>query len=119
MPLFLSIMSWLAKMESDRRSERIQAAMTAAKANGGITRKGKRLGRPLGKKDGPEVKRKRSSYMARWERARDLHNKTATPLLPNKEGVNNLPSGLEATRGDKKTEELNLAGAVPAGINIG
>lgn len=71
-PIFLSWLSWVAQMESQRRSERLRASFAVTKANGGLTRKGKRLGRPLGKKDGPEVKRKRSNYMKRWERERDL-----------------------------------------------
>lgn len=70
--LFIGIAAWLAKMESKRRSERIRAASVRTKENGGITAKGKKWGRPPGKKDGLDVKRKRSGYYKRWENDREL-----------------------------------------------
>jgi DNA invertase Pin-like site-specific DNA recombinase len=56
--LLLSIVAWVARMESNRRSERTKAGLGRAVAEG------KRLGRPTGSKD--KKKRKRSGYFARW-----------------------------------------------------
>lgn len=56
--LFLSIVAWIAKMESNRRSERTKAGLARA-----ITQ-GKQLGRPKGSKD--KKKRSRRGYFARW-----------------------------------------------------
>lgn len=79
LPLFLSIAGWLAEMESKRRSERIRAASDRTKETG-ITPKGKKWGRPKGKKDNPAIKRKRSKYVARWENERELNN--LAPIKP-------------------------------------
>ena len=56
--LLLSIVAWVAKMESNRRSERTKAGLARAVAEG------KRLGQPLGSKD--KKKRSRRGYLARW-----------------------------------------------------
>ena len=56
--LLLSIVAWVAKMESNRRSERTKAGLARAVAEG------KRLGRPAGSKD--KKKRSRRGYFARW-----------------------------------------------------
>jgi len=52
-----AIAGWVAKMESERRSERTKAGLARAIAGG------KRLGRPAGSKDGG--KRKRTGYLLR------------------------------------------------------
>jgi DNA invertase Pin-like site-specific DNA recombinase len=70
LPLFLAIAGWLAEMESKRRSERILAAAERTKELG-VTAKGKKWGRPPGRKDGENVKRKLSGYHRRWENERD------------------------------------------------
>ena len=56
--LLLSIVAWVARMESERRSERTKAGLARAIAQG------KKLGRPSGSKD--SKKRKRSGYFARY-----------------------------------------------------
>ncbi len=60
--LLLSIVAWIARMESERRSERTKAGLERAKAAG------KRLGRPPGSKDGQ--KRKQSGCFRRWAHER-------------------------------------------------
>lgn len=55
--LLLAITGWVARMESNRRSERTRAGLARAKAQG------KRLGRPPGSKDGK--KRGRRGYLLR------------------------------------------------------
>ena len=56
--LLLSIVAWVARMESDRRSERTKAGLNRAVAEG------KTLGRPKGSTD--KKKRRRSGYFARY-----------------------------------------------------
>jgi len=56
--LLLAIAGWVARMESNRRSERTKAGLARAVAQG------KRLGRPNGSKD--SKKRRRSGYFARY-----------------------------------------------------
>ena len=56
--LLLAIAGWVARMESNRRSERTKAGLARAVAQG------KRLGRPKGSKD--SKKRKRSGYFSRY-----------------------------------------------------
>lgn len=56
--LLLSVVAWVARMESERRSERTKAGMERAKAEG------KQIGRPAGAKD--QRKRKRSGYFHRY-----------------------------------------------------
>lgn len=56
--LLFSIVAWVAKMESKRRSERTKAGLARAQAQG------KRLGRPAGAKDGK--KRSRRGYLLRY-----------------------------------------------------
>ena len=56
--LLLSIVAWVARMESNRRSERTKAGLARAVSEG------KRLGRPTGSKD--KKKRSRRGYFARW-----------------------------------------------------
>ena len=56
--LLFAIAGWVAKMESDRRSERTKAGLLKAQ------RDGKTLGRPKGSKD--KVKRGRRGYLLRY-----------------------------------------------------
>jgi len=56
--LLLAIAGWVARMESQRRSERTRAGLARAVAQG------KRLGRPPGAKD--RRRRKKSGYYRRW-----------------------------------------------------
>ncbi len=56
--LLLAIAGWVARMESNRRSERTKAGLARAVAQG------KRLGRPPGSKD--KKKRSRRGYLLRW-----------------------------------------------------
>lgn len=56
--VLLAITGWVARMESERRSERTKAGLERARASG------KQLGRPPGSKD--TKKRKRSGYYARY-----------------------------------------------------
>ena len=56
--LLISILSWVARWESQRRSERTRAGLETARRNG------KRLGRPPGARD--KRKRKKSGYFLRW-----------------------------------------------------
>ncbi len=56
--LLLAIAGWVARMESNRRSERTKAGLQRA------VNQGKRLGRPPGSKD--RKKRSRRGYFARW-----------------------------------------------------
>jgi DNA invertase Pin-like site-specific DNA recombinase len=56
--LLLAIAGWVARMESQRRSERTKAGLARAR------REGKVIGRPVGSKDGK--KRRRSGYFARY-----------------------------------------------------
>lgn len=62
--LLLSIVAWIAHMESNRRSERTKAGMARVKATG------KNVGRPKGSQD--KKKRKRSGYFAREARKQDV-----------------------------------------------
>lgn len=76
--LLYAITGWVANMESQRRSERTKAGMERARAHG------KQIGRAKGRKDSPEVRRKRSGYFARQEREREQRNarpKQADPCL--------------------------------------
>ncbi len=56
--LLLAIAGWVARMESNRRSERTKAGLQRAVSQG------KRLGRPPGSKD--RKKRSRRGYLLRW-----------------------------------------------------
>jgi DNA invertase Pin-like site-specific DNA recombinase len=56
--ILYSLVAWVAKFESDRRSERTLAGLERAK------REGKRLGRPPGSRD--KKKRRRSGYLLRY-----------------------------------------------------
>ncbi len=56
--LLLAITAWVARMESQRRSERTKAGLERARAEG------KRIGRPPGSKD--RHRRRRSGYLRRW-----------------------------------------------------
>lgn len=58
--LLLAIAGWVARMESNRRSERTRAGLARTVA------RGTRLGRPPGSKD--KKKRRRSGYLLRWAR---------------------------------------------------
>jgi DNA invertase Pin-like site-specific DNA recombinase len=58
--LLLAIAGWVARMESQRRSERTRAGLARAKAQG------KRLGRPTGSQD--KRKRSRRGYLLRYAR---------------------------------------------------
>jgi putative DNA-invertase from lambdoid prophage Rac len=61
--LITAIMAWVARMESQRRSERTKAGLARRKAEG------LPVGRQPGAKD--TRPRKRSGYVARWERERE------------------------------------------------
>lgn len=56
--LFYSIIGWVAKFESDRKSERVKAAHAK------LREQGKHIGRPKGKRDGK--KRKTTGYLLRY-----------------------------------------------------
>ncbi len=56
--LLLAIAGWVARMESNRRSERTKAGLKRAVSQG------KRLGRPPGSRD--KRKRSRRGYLLRW-----------------------------------------------------
>ncbi len=56
--LLLAIAGWVARMESQRRSERTRAGLARVRASGKV------LGRPKGSKD--TKRRKRSGYFARY-----------------------------------------------------
>ncbi len=56
--LLLSIVAWVARMESERRSERTKAGLARA------VNQGRTLGRPKGAKD--SRKRKRTGYLLRY-----------------------------------------------------
>ncbi|MFC1952447.1 recombinase family protein, partial [Chloroflexota bacterium] len=56
--LLYSIAGWVARMESQRRSERTKAGLARA------IKEGKHLGRPKGSRDGK--KRKRTGYLLRY-----------------------------------------------------
>ncbi len=56
--LLLSIVAWVARMESERRSERTKAGIARARTDG------KQIGRPAGAKD--NTRRRRSGYFARY-----------------------------------------------------
>jgi putative DNA-invertase from lambdoid prophage Rac len=58
--LLLALTGWVARMESQRRSERTKAGLARAVSQG------KTLGRPKGSKDGK--RRRRSGYYRRWAR---------------------------------------------------
>jgi len=60
--LLSSLFAWMAQMESERRSERVRAGLARRKAQG----------QPVGRQPGAADKapRRRSGYMARWERER-------------------------------------------------
>jgi putative DNA-invertase from lambdoid prophage Rac len=62
--LLTSVLAWVASQESRRRSERVKA---------GLERR-RRQGKPVGRQPGAQDKkpRKRSGYVKRWERERDL-----------------------------------------------
>jgi len=56
--ILYALAGWVAKMESERRSERTKAGLQRA------LREGKKLGRPVGSKD--KVKRNRRGYLLRY-----------------------------------------------------
>lgn len=56
--LLLSIVAWVARMKSERRSERTKAGLAR------VASEGRRLGRPKGSKD--SKRRRRSGYFARY-----------------------------------------------------
>lgn len=59
----VALVGWVAKWESQRRSERTRAGLARARAEG------KRIGRPPGSKD--RRKRRQSGYFARWAKERE------------------------------------------------
>jgi DNA invertase Pin-like site-specific DNA recombinase len=67
--LVTAIMAWVARMESQRRSERTRA---------GLERR-RREGLPVGRQPGAKDKqpRRRSGYIARWERERERERAAA------------------------------------------
>jgi DNA invertase Pin-like site-specific DNA recombinase len=58
--ILYSLVAWVAKYESDRRSERVKAGLARA------VKEGKTLGRPKGSKD--RAPRRKSGYHNRWGR---------------------------------------------------
>jgi DNA invertase Pin-like site-specific DNA recombinase len=60
--ILVAFAGWMAAQESKRRSERVKAALARRKAEG----------KPVGRQPGAADKkpRKRSGYVARWERER-------------------------------------------------
>jgi DNA invertase Pin-like site-specific DNA recombinase len=60
--LLTAIMAWVARMESERRSERVRAGLARRRARG----------LPVGRQPGAADRRprRRSGYVARWERER-------------------------------------------------
>lgn len=56
--ILYSLVAWVAKFESDRRSERTKAGLARA------VKEGKKLGRPCGARD--KRKRRRSGYILRY-----------------------------------------------------
>jgi DNA invertase Pin-like site-specific DNA recombinase len=60
--LLSSLFAWMAQMESERRSERVRAGLARRKAEG----------KPVGRQPGAADRRprRRSGYVARWERER-------------------------------------------------
>lgn len=60
--LLLAVMAWVAQQESQRRSERTKAGLARRKAAG------LPIGRQVGATD--RIARRRSGYIARWERER-------------------------------------------------
>lgn len=67
MPVILSFVGMLAKMESDRRSERTRAGMARARENG--TRSGVGIGKRG--KDNPDKPRRRAGYLNRYLKAKN------------------------------------------------
>lgn len=61
--VLVALVGWVAKWESQRRSERTLAGMARAKAGGA------RIGRPPGSRD--KRKRKRAGYLLRWAQQRE------------------------------------------------
>lgn len=61
--LLLAIMGWVAQQESKRKSERVKAGLARRRAQG----------LPVGRQPGAKDKRqrRRSGYVARWERERE------------------------------------------------
>ena len=60
--ILYAIAGWVARMESQRRSERTKAGLERA------LREGRTLGRPKGRKDKDKGKRKRTGYLLRYSR---------------------------------------------------
>ena len=60
--LLTAVMAWVARMESQRRSERVRAGLARCKAQG----------LPIGRQHGAQDARPRKllGYVARWERER-------------------------------------------------
>ena len=83
--LLVSIAAWVAKMESDRRSERVKAGLERARAAG------KRLGRPPGSRD--RRRRRRAGYLLRWERERDGKQTSPRPRRPSEPGEGSTEAG--------------------------
>jgi len=71
--LLLAILSWVAKQERERISERTKAGLRRAKADG------KKLGRPNGSKD--KKRRKRSGYWLRWADDKKIVNNLETAKI--------------------------------------
>ena len=62
--LLFSIVAWVAKQESQRRSERTRAGLDRVRSEG------KRLGRPPGSTD--KKRRKKSGYFRRWDTRHEI-----------------------------------------------
>jgi len=68
--VLIAFAGWMAKQESDRKSARIKAGLAAKKA------RGEAVGRQAGATD--KKPRKRSGYVARWERERTARETAAS-----------------------------------------
>jgi putative DNA-invertase from lambdoid prophage Rac len=60
LPVLLSLIGYLAQMESKRRSERTKAGLER------VRKYGSKTGRGIGKRGPDKTKRKRSGYLNRW-----------------------------------------------------
>ncbi len=58
--LLYSVIGWINQFQSNQKSRAVRAGLERAK------KEGKRLGRPLGKKDNPDKPRRKSGYYQRY-----------------------------------------------------
>lgn len=58
--LLYSVIGWINQFQSEQKSRAVKAGLERA------VKSGKRLGRPLGKKDNPDKPRRKSGYLLRY-----------------------------------------------------